>query len=541
MVMMGEYTSNEFWQFCRAEGIKHVKTVPGTPQQNGVAERYNRTILDRVRSMLKHSGLAKPFWAEAASTTMYLINRSPSAALEGEVPDIVWSGRSIEYHHLKTFGCEAYVHVPKENRSKLDERAHKYILVGYGGDDRGYKLWDLVAKKTIRSRDVTFNENVMYSATKQQEKVKFPEVIVPSTERLPFQEIDQNQQEDGHGEEVAENNQQIEEQEEKHDEEVVEPQLYELVQGQTPTHWVRKSIRARKKPDRYSPSLYYILYTDSGEPESMREAIQSPKKERWQSAMDEEMQSLWQNQTWELVSLPLGRKALKNRWIYRLKSEIDGSQRYKARLVVKGYAQIEGIDFTEIFSPVVNPSSIRIVLSLVACMDLELEQLDIKTAFLHGDLDEDIYMEQPEGYVDQQHATHVCKLKRSLYGLKQAPRQWYKKFDAFMKKMKYHRSDMDHCVYFSGDISRKFVILLLYVDDMLLAGNDMAVIKNLKEEMSRKFEMKDLGETRQILGIEISRNRKDRKLWMSQEKYIGKVLQHFDMENAAALQLPCNR
>ena len=144
------------------------------------------------------------------------------------------------------------------------------------------------------------------------------------------------------------------------------------------------------------------------------------------------MNSLYQNDTFELVNLPKGKKALKNKWVYRVKTEENTSHpRYKAILVVKGFSQKKGIDYSEIFSPVVKMSSIRVVLGMAATMDLEIEQLDVKTAFLHGDLEEEIYMEQPEGFMVAGKEHLVCKLKKSLYGLKQAPRQWYKKFESF--------------------------------------------------------------------------------------------------------------
>lgn len=275
----------------------------------------------------------------------------------------------------------------------------------------------------------------------------------------------------------------------------------------TPVQELRRSNRVPQPIQRYSPSLYYALFTDAGEPKSFHEAINCPDKAKWLGAMEDEMNSLHLNETWELVELPKGKKALKNRWVFVLKNEADGSKRHKARLVVKGYGQKHGIDFNEIFSPVVKHSSIRVVLSLVANLDLELVQLDIKTAFLHGDLDEEIYMSQPEGFVEESNPNLVCRLKKGLYGLKQASRQWYKKFDTFMQEEGYKRSDFDHCVYMKGNANETFTLLLLYVDDMLIASNDHDEIKSLKLDMSKRFATKDLGEARKILGIRIQRNR----------------------------------
>ena len=165
--------------------------------------------------------------------------------------------------------------------------------------------------------------------------------------------------------------------------------------------------------------------------------------------MQEEMEAFQKNNIYELVKLPKGRKALRNKWVYKLKKDGRGDLvKYKARLVVKGFGEKKGIDFDEIFSPVVKLSSIRIILGLATNQDLEIEQLDVKTAFLHGDLEEEIYMQQPEGFEDKRKEDLVCKLKKSLYGLKQAPRQWYKKFDSFMVGHGYQRTAADYCVYF---------------------------------------------------------------------------------------------
>ncbi|KAD7117790.1 hypothetical protein E3N88_05058 [Mikania micrantha] len=179
----------------------------------------------------------------------------------------------------------------------------------------------------------------------------------------------------------------------------------------------------------------------------------------------------------------------------------------------------------------------KLVLSIVASENLHLEQLDVKTAFLHGDLDEDIYMVQPEGFQISGKENMVCKLKKSLYGLKQAPRQWYLKFDNFMGRNGFKRCEMDHCCYIKK-FSKSYIILLLYVDDMLIAGSDMKEINKLKKQMSEKFEMKDLGAAKQILGMSIFRNSKDGSLTLSQEKYIGKVLEKFSMKNARARNTP---
>ena len=301
---------------------------------------------------------------------------------------------------------------------------------------------------------------------------------------------------------------------------------------------LRRSNREHKPSTRYSSSEYLLL-TDGGEPESFQEAQTHKDRGSWMKAMQEEMESLQKNNTYELVKLPKGRKALRNKWVYKLKKDGRGDLvKYKARLVVKGFGQKKGIDFDEIFSPVVKLSSIRIILGLATNQDLEIEQLDVKTAFLHGDLEEEIYMQQPEGFEEKRKEDLVCKLKKSLYGLKQAPRQWYKKFDSFMVGHGYRRTAADYCVYFKRYPGEKFIILLLYVDDMLIVGQDRAQISKLKEELAESFEMKDLGPAKQILGMEITRDRKNRRLWLSQERYVERILERFNMKEAKPVTTP---
>jgi hypothetical protein len=240
------------------------------------------------------------------------------------------------------------------------------------------------------------------------------------------------------------------------------------------------------------------------------------------------------------VKLPIGAKTVGCKWIFKKKEGIPGVEdaRFKARLVAKGYSQREGMDFNEVFSPVVRHSSIRVLLAMVALYDLELEQLDVKTAFLHGELEETIYMHQPDGFIVEGKEDHVCQLRRSLYGLKQSPRQWYKRFDSFMIRHGYTRSSYDSCVYYRQLADGSFVYLLLYVDDMLIAAKSMLEIKRLKSLLGDEFEMKDLGAAKKILGMEIHRDRKAGKLYLSQKKYIEKVLERFGMHNSKPVSTP---
>eukprot|EP00253_Pinus_taeda_P023081 PITA_23081 len=344
----GEYCSKEFDRYCSEHGIRREKTVPRTPQENGVSERMNRTIMERARE--------------------------PSSSLDGGVPEEAWTGKKVNYSFLKPFGCEAFIHIDKENRTKLEAKSKKCTFIGYGVNDFGYRLYDYENHKINRSRDVIFNKKVLYKnqlqEKKQEKENKEYAVLDEITEKVKVPENNNNQQPQ-------------------------QQQPSQLQQApQTPESGVRRSTRISRPPERYSPSLYYLLLTDSVEPECYEEEMQVESRKKWEVAMEEEMDSLMHNQTWDLVRLPAGKTTLKNKWVYSLKEEDGGKQRYKARLVVKGFAQKKGIDFDEIFSPVVKMTSIRTILSLVAVEDLHLEQLDVKTTFLHGDLEEEIYMQQ---------------------------------------------------------------------------------------------------------------------------------------------------
>jgi len=183
-------------------------------------------------------------------------------------------------------------------------------------------------------------------------------------------------------------------------------------------------------------------------------------------------------------------------------------------------------------------TSIRVILDLASRLNLKVEQMDVMTAFLHGDLEEEIYMEQPKEFLVKGKEDYVCKLKKSLYGLKQAPIQWYLKFDSAMRERGYKRSSSDHCVYFHRFSGDDFIILLLYIDDILIVGKNVSRIAALKKQLSKSFAMKDLGPAKQILGMRIERDRNTNKLYLSQEKYIEKVLCRFKMDNAKVVSCP---
>ena len=528
-----EFCEGPFNEFCKSEGIVRHHTVRKTPQQNGVAERMNRTLLEKARCMLSNAGLGKEFWAEAINMACYLVNRSPSTAIECKTPYEVWSGTRANYANLRVFGCPAYAHV---NEGKLEPRAKKCIFLGYADGVKGYRMYcaDSPSSRYFISRDVTFDESAMIKRDKPLSEGVLDSDIDRGVERQ-VERVVENEASPKDDQPTSDNE---EEEGSQEDEEPNDLRDYQLARDRVK--------RKTKAPERlgFAEMVAYALSTaediEADEPVTYREAMACTEASKWSIAMEEEIESLDKNHTWELVELPKGKRAVGCKWVFKKKEGTPGKDdaRFKARLVAKGFSQREGIDYNEVFSPVVKHSSIRVLLAMVAMSGLELEQLDVKTAFLHGELEEEIYMRQPEGFQVQGKEDHVCRLKKSLYGLKQSPRQWYKRFDMFMHGIGYCRSEFDSCVYHKRLPGGMMVYLLLYVDDMLIASSNMLEIQKLKALLNGEFEMKDLGEARKILGMEIVRDRKAGTLYLSQKRYIEKVLERFGMKDAKAVGTP---
>ena len=264
--------------------------------------------------------------------------------------------------------------------------------------------------------------------------------------------------------------------------------------------------------------------------------MSNPEAPYWNEAINNEVESILQNHTWELVDLPPGSKPLGYKWIFKKKMKADGSiDKYKARLVVKGYNKKEGLDYFDTYSPVTRISFIHMLIAIAAIHNLEIHQMDVKTAFLNGDLDEEIYMEQPEGFIIPGQEKKVYWLVKSLYGLKQAPKQWHEKFDSVMMTNGFKINECDKCVYVKNT-ERGSVIICPYVDDMLIMGRNNKVIKTTKKMFNNKFNMKDLGAADVILGIKISKTLDG--LILSQSHYNEKILKKFKQDDNSPTRTP---
>ena len=564
----GEYTSNSFAKFCTEKGISHQFTVPYCPQQNGVAERMNRTIMEGARSMLCHAKLPLEFWAEACSTAVYLHNRSPTTALNDQTPFECLFGRRPDISQLKVSGCVSYVHISDNQRRKLDVKAHKAIFVGYPPGVKGYKLYDLEKKKFAISRDVQFFEDnfdhfkdgppvdmksifpdmnegsesvpefplneeaavpeqVKPPALKNEEPV-ISENVKPSALRDVKSAIPHNVEAVGAPNEEAPVKR------------TYEDKFMEEVRNLGPVRQRRKPIRFRDCDD---DDDCLLVNSVMEEPKTVHEALNGVQCSRWREAMESEYSSLLKNDTWDLVPPPEGKNIVGSRWVLKVKHDENGSvNRFKARLVAQGYSQVKGVDYDEVFSPVARNTSVRSLLALANAHDLEIHQMDVKTAFLNGSLDCEIYMSQPEGFVHPDRPNHVCKLKKSIYGLKQSARCWNTTLDEYLKSVGYHKSNADGCIYVKSvkeaNDRISFVILGVYVDDIIPVSNNPVLLKAEKAALCERFEMIDQGEIHYLLGMSIKRDRECRTLTISQANYVERVLRKFGMENCKPVSTP---
>lgn len=569
----GEYINDELDSFFGSEGIKQEVTPPYSHESNGVAERYNRSLITLVRALIQ--GLAFGLWAEAVATTVYIKNRLPTKGCQAPTPYEALHGEQPTVQHLQPFGRKCYVHIPEEKRpagTKLLPRALEGTFVGYTDSTRIFRIYIPSQHKIVITRDLRF------APINSGEVIKQPAAPPPITSNdsddesttappprrssrlrhrnLPQPEPTSDTISESESDSIDSGAEQLRREQAESDSPPPEPvqqlevivpsppdnrEEYSSVPGTFPdeTPEPRRSGRSHQQPDRYSQHGWArfadeILDSINTEPKTFKQAIASPDGKLWQKAMDEELAALKRNNTFTVVPRPTGKSIIGCKWVYKIKRNADGSvERYKARGVARGFTQIPGEDYDEIFAPVVRYESLRLLLALCAHFGWTARQLDVKSAFLYGILSEEIYMHPLPGYEKD---GMVWKLGRCLYGLKQSANKWYERLASSLCSKGFQISSFDPCVFVHRN-GRMF--LSIYVDDIAIYAADTPEVNTLIASLKAEFDITDLGQATWLLGLHITYTSDG--INVSQEQYIDKVLKKFGMESSRPVSTPLDK
>lgn len=552
-----EFICQPLTEYLEENGIIHERTVPYCPESNAKIEREMRTVKDASRAMLQKYNTPEFLWAEAVGTAVYILNRILNKKCNNKTAFEEVFDRVPDLAHIKIFGCKAYAQVPTELRRAWDAKAKVYTLVGYESTSKHYRLYDSGEKKIIIHRNVTFDEDKV-DIKLQPKWVSMPE---------SFQKENDNNENNGNekgskgyekgykGKDPKSHNNggnKPSSSEGVKDESLTI--VIETAEGTYETEIPAKgktklkfpmTLRDREKikpPAQYRVNVATELEKSTPgneiitEPRSYKEAINSDHKEAWKKAMQEEYNSLMQNETWILTEKSPHMKCLDSRWLFKVKKNSDGTvERLKARLVIKGYLQRYGIDYTDTFSCVCRFESVRLLIALAAINKMTIKQFDVKTAFLNAHLEEYITMNQPEGF-NNGNENEVCLLKRALYGMKQSPRAWGKRITSFLKTLGLNTSASDPSV-FIATCYKEMVYLLLYVDDGLLISKDEEALEVILEEIQKEFTI-TIVEPTQFLGIGINYDKENGNIHLNQEKAVNELLEKYNMHDCKKSSIP---
>ena len=527
-----EYINGKVEQIVKKFGMKHERTVVYTPEQNGVSERSNRTIVEMARTMLISKNLKKELWAEVVNSAVYLLNRTHVVDRLIKTPFEIWSGKQFDIDSLKVCGTRVFCHIPKVNRFKFDSKSKVGILIGYSEETKGYRIYFSETDKVEVHRDVVFGSEMGQDCVKVESLTDdFVSLDMTHTECEENNIIDDENEEFVSLENTIEefgDNDVSEDLEQDVESEINENSEDEMDNANRYSLRKRKTIDYDERlSDSYSAMVACLDVVD------FNEAMESNDKEKWKEAMKDECNSLSKNETWTLVKLPENRTCLDSKWVLRVKENVnDMSKRYKARLVVRGCRQKKDVDYFETYSPVARLETIRTLIAHSVSKNMFTMQFDVKTAFLYGKIDTEIYMRQPVGFNDG--SDRVCKLNRSLYGLKQAPKCWNNEFTSFIKSLGFQVSDYDQCLFIK-DRGKTRTLMVIYVDDGIVTSNDKNEINEFMLEMKSKFEI-TVSDLNSFLGVRIMKN--DNQVILEQEHYTKKILQRFRMNESKSVATP---
>lgn len=570
-----EYVNNEFNDFLNKAGIRRRLTAPYTPQQNGIAERKNRTLVEMARCMMRQAGSPPALWAEAVNTANYIRNRCPTTALNGLIPFTLWKGKKPTIVYMNVFGSKAYYKEKGKPKGKFESRSQLGIFVGYDTQSKAYRIHDPTTRKIIVSRDVKFMNETAF-------RHEYKEILDEEKDNYEDRDTDEEQirVELNASNETKEDNRKVlrsrRDGNKSNWENLIEPskrgkgrpRLIRTGQAGRPRkeyHTIKDNTTdSENEPDEESNEQMSAGITII-EQMTWKDIEKRNDESLWKAALEDEYLSQIKNKTWEIVPKPTQRKVIGSRFVFSTKS--TGK---KVRLVAKGCSQRPGEDFHETSSPVVRSSSIRLIAALSAELGLEIHQMDVVTAYLNGSLDEEVYMEVPDQLSEvlervlakdkvgsnkkiitdkniletaecwkkalDECIDSVCLLRKSLYGLRQSGLQWYKRLVSMLNNIGFKPLPQDPCVFIAQKDER-MMLIGIYVDDMILATNDTVWMNDIKKQLGSKFEMKDMGKISTCLGIEFSRDCENR-VYLSQKSYIDKVLERFGMSECKPVVTP---
>ena len=523
-------------------GITHELSAPYTPQQNGVVERKNRTLVEMARTMLDEYKTPRHFWIEAIYTACHIINRVYLHKFFKKTAYELLTDKKPNVSYFKVFGAKCWIRDPHHN-SKFAPKAHEGFMLGYGKDSHTYRVFNNVLHKVVETVDVRFDETngsqrehlptvIDEPAPEETIKFKATEDVIPTEESAEefIPECEERRANAPEENGAEENTDQIPRRQPAHPRVAKEVQVEKIIDDiEAP------GPLTRSKTSHLSNFCGHYAFVSITEPTKVDEVFLKPE---WIQAMQEELHQFELNNVWELVKHPDPRKhnIIGTKWIYRNKQDENGLVvRNKARLVAQGYTQVEGIDFDETFAPVARLEAIRILLAYANHHDITLYQMDVKSAFLNGKLEEEVYVAQPPGFEDPKHPDKVFRLNKALYGLKQAPRAWYDTLKEFLMKKGFKPGSLDPTL-FAKSYDGELFVCQIYVDDIIFGCTDQRYSDEFAYMMSEEYQMSMMGELKFFLGLQIRQQRNG--IFISQEKYLKDVLRKFGMQDCKGVKIP---
>ena len=572
----GAFNSPAWQEYYRSHGITHEITAPYSSAQNGLAERAIRTTIEDVRTLLNDSGLGHSYWAEAAAFSIDTRNLIPSRRHPAHIPIESFTGKRQNIAHLRVFGAKCWAKIPTVHGaqvtggSKLDSRSVVCRLLGYATGAGNYRVQDVDSKRVFISRDVVFDEGLpRRTSASVGEKTQVPlfddlsdatNIPLANHDHAPIPAIN----DDAGANHPLNTADHADQQgtatipaipvEPRRSTRVPQPsnagsqsmeyRIRETTGKGERQDWATDSKRPQASividhDEDHEDSTACLTDTKASHyiPRSYREAM-STDPERWIVPMKAEMETLKAKHTWDLVKPPPGANIMDSMWVFDIKWDGEGNRiKDKARLVGKGYTQQYGVDYNETWAGVTRLESVRMTAAIAAKLDLKLWRIDFVGAYLNSLTKEDIYMKQPEGFVEPGYEDHAAKLVHTIYGTMQGGHDWFETLSGTFDELGYTTSRADPCVRIKKE-DGNYTITNTYTDDTNGASNNDEEIKRRKDEIGKIWDIRDVGETEYFLGMRVQQDLKLGTIRLTQRPYWEHVLNRFSLTHITPRNTP---